>query len=55
MKILLKNGNLIDYKNNINEKYDILIEEDKIIKIEKNIEEGADKIIDCTKCICNKR
>ena len=27
MKILLKNGNLIDYKNNINEKYDILIEE----------------------------
>ena len=48
MKILLKNGNLIDYKNKINDKYDILIENDKIVKIEKNIEENVDKIIDCT-------
>ena len=48
MKILLKNGNLIDYKNKINDKYDILIENDKIAKIEKNIEENVDKIIDCT-------
>ena len=48
MKILLKNGKLIDYKNNINDKNDILIENDKIVKIEKNIEENVDKIIDCT-------
>ena len=48
MKILLKNGNVIDYKNKINDKYDILIENDKIAKIEKNIEENVDKIIDCT-------
>ena len=48
MKILLKNGNLIDYKNKINDKYDILIENDKIVKIEKNIEENVDEIIDCT-------
>ena len=48
MKILLKNGNLIDYKNKINDKYDILIENDKIAKIEKNIEENVDKTIDCT-------
>ena len=37
MKTLLKNGTLIDYKTNIFEKYDILIEEDKITKIEKTI------------------
>ena len=48
MKTLLKNGTLIDYKTNIFEKYDILIEEDKITKIEKEIKEQADKIIDCT-------
>ena len=48
MKILLKNGNLIDYKNKVNDKYDILIENDKITKIEHKIEESADKIIDCT-------
>ena len=48
MKILLKNGNLIDYKNKINDKYDILIENDKITKIEKNIEENVDETIDCT-------
>ena len=48
MKTLLKNGTLIDYKTNTFEKFDILIEEDKIVKIEKKIEEKADKIIDCT-------
>ena len=48
MKILLKNGNVIDYKNNLNDKYDILIEDNKIIKVEKDIKENADKEIDCT-------
>lgn len=48
MKTLLKNGTLIDYKTNTFEQYDILINEDKVEKIEKNIEEKADKIIDCT-------
>ena len=48
MKTLLKNGTLIDYKTNTFEKCDILIEDDKIAKIEKNIEEKAEKIIDCT-------
>ena len=47
MKILLKNGNVIDYKNNLNGKYDILIEDDKIIKVDKNIEEMVDKEINC--------
>ena len=48
MKILLKNGTLIDYKTNIFEEYDILIEDDKIKTISKDITEQADKIIDCT-------
>lgn len=48
MSILLKNGTLIDYKNNIFEKMDILIENDKIKEIAKKIEKHAQKIIDCT-------
>ena len=48
MKTLLKNGTLIDYKTNTFEKKDILIENDKIVKIANEIGEQADKIIDCT-------
>ena len=33
MKMLLKNGTLIDYKTNTFEKFDILIQEEKIVKI----------------------
>lgn len=48
MKTLLKNGTLIDYKTNVFDKFDILIQDDKVTKIEKNITEEVDKIIDCT-------
>ena len=48
MKLLLKNWKVFDYKTKLNDKYDILIENDKIVKIEKNINETADKEIDCT-------
>lgn len=48
MKTLLKNGTLIDYKTNTFDKKDILIEDDKIKKIENRITEEADKVIDCT-------
>lgn len=48
MKILLKNGTLIDYKTNIFEKKDILIEDDKVKKIDNGISDLSDKIIDCT-------
>ncbi len=48
MKVLLKNGNVIDYKNKLNDKLDIIIEDDKILKIGKNLNESADEIIDCT-------
>ena len=48
MKTLLKNGTLIDYKSNIFDKYDILVEDDKVKKIAKDITDSADKVIDCT-------
>lgn len=48
MNILLKNGTVIDYASNLNEKMDILIREGKISKIEKELNEVADKTIDCT-------
>ena len=48
MKTLLKNGTVIDYASNFQGITDILIQDEKIIKIEKNIEEATDKIIDCT-------
>ena len=48
MQIILKNGNLIDYKTNTNDQYDILIENDKIKEIAKEISAPADKVIDCT-------
>ena len=37
MSILLKNGTIIDYKNSIFEKFDILIEDNTIKTIAKNI------------------
>ncbi len=51
MKILLKNGLVVDYKNNILEKLDVLIEGDKIKKVSKEINEEADKVLDCTNLI----
>ena len=47
MSILLKNGTVIDYASNTEEKLDILIEGDKITKISEVIE-SADKVVDCT-------
>lgn len=48
MTILLKNGNVIDYASRLNQKMDILIEDKKVKKIEKQINEVADNTIDCT-------
>ena len=48
MSILLKNGTIIDYKNSIFEQYDILIENETIKTIAKDIKESAEQIIDCT-------
>ena len=48
MKTLLKNETLVDYKTNTFENFDILLQGEKIAKIEKKIKEEANKIIDCT-------
>ena len=46
MKILIKNGRIIDPENKQNGQYDILIEAGKIIEISKNIKTDAKKVID---------
>ena len=48
MRILLKNGRLIDYKMQKDEVMDVLINNEKIEKIAKDISNEADEIIDCT-------
>ncbi len=51
MKTLLKNGLVVDYKNNVQDTLDVLIENDKIKKVAKELTEEADKVIDCTNLI----
>lgn len=46
MKILIKNGNVIDPYNNIDKKMDIYVVDGAIKKVCENIQEEADKIID---------
>lgn len=51
MKILIKNANLISMSSKrpqIEEKMDVLIEDNKITKIDKNISEEVEKVIDAT-------
>ena len=48
MSKLLKNGTIVDYATNTQEKMDILIEDNKITKIGKEIKASADTIVDCT-------
>ena len=48
MTILLKNGNIVDYASRCNQKMDILIEDNKIVKIANQINDVADNTIDCT-------
>ena len=53
MKLLIKNGTVITMDSN-KDKYevtDILIEDDTIIKIDKNINDSVDKVIDANKKI----
>ncbi len=50
--LLVKNGHVIDPENNINDQLDILIENGKITKIQKNIQPFSGcEIIDATECI----
>lgn len=53
MKILIKNGHVVDPKNKIDEPMDVFVENDRIKKISKKISEKADKEIDAKgKMIC---
>ena len=51
MKILLKKARVVDHKNKLDGKMDILLENDKISKISEKIEETVDREIDCTNYI----
>ena len=51
MKILLKNARVVDHKNNLDGKMDILLENEKISKVAEEIAIDADKQIDCTNYI----
>ncbi|MFX0058742.1 MAG: amidohydrolase family protein [Candidatus Hodarchaeota archaeon] len=48
MDILIKNGTIVDGTGSPSFKSDVLIKEDKIIKIESNIEIGDNKLIDAS-------
>ena len=50
MKILIQNGQIIDPASQTNAIMDLLVEDGMIIKIEKNITDNADKIIDADGC-----
>lgn len=47
MEILFKNGTVIDYATKTEDILDILVQDDKIVKVAKNANEEADKVIDC--------
>ncbi len=51
MKTLLKNGRLVDFKNKIDGLYDVLIEDDRITKVGRDIIDVEVNQIDCTNLI----
>ncbi len=50
MTILIKNGQVINPATQTNEVLDLLIEEDKVVKMEAGITEKADRVIDAKGC-----
>lgn len=53
MKTLIKNGRVIDPYNNVDDILDILIENNTIVKVQKNIADSYDKLIDAkNKWVC---
>jgi dihydroorotase len=51
MKLLIKNGVIVDPANNIEEKLDIFVANGKIFKVGKNLSDRDAKIIDAKNCI----
>ncbi|MGN1167461.1 MAG: dihydroorotase [Lachnospiraceae bacterium] len=50
MKILIKNGHVVDPLTKTDECSDVLVDGDRIVKVEKQIEEKADQIIEADGC-----
>ena len=48
MKILIKNGHVVDPANNIDEILDIFTSDGKILKVAKDIDNKADRVIDAS-------
>ena len=54
MSILIKNGRVIDPDTRKDGRYDILIEEDKIVKVDQEIKEEAEEVIDAEGCYVDR-
>ncbi len=50
MKILIQNGYVLDPENKREGIYDVLVEDDKIVKVEESISEQADRVLDASGC-----
>ena len=50
MKILIQNGYVLDPESKREGKFDVLIEDDKIIKVAEQITDYADKVLDASGC-----
>lgn len=50
MRILIQNGYVLDPESKQEGKWDVLIEDDRIVKVSENISEAADRIIDASDC-----
>ncbi|MGN1142543.1 MAG: dihydroorotase [Oliverpabstia sp.] len=50
MKILIKNGRIIDPDSKMDQVAELLIENDKIAAVEERIEEEADRVVDAAGC-----
>ena len=50
MKLLIKNGRVIDPATQTDAVSDVFVEDGKIVKVDKSIQEKADKTIDAKGC-----
>ena len=50
MSILIKGGRVINPATQMEEEADVLIEEDKVVEMKKNLEEKADRVLDASGC-----
>lgn len=50
MRILIKNGHVLDPKTHYDEISDVLIEEERIVRVDKEIADDVDRIVDASGC-----